>query len=126
MNRATVAALAVVVLLCYGGGVMYFYSSAATWEGAEQKEDGEVMAMKSQLQVLEAERAVQKKTIDELSKELKQTRAEALQEMEQIDAALKLAHVDRDRLNVLKAGGAPKRDGDASPLPPTARPSCCP
>ena len=52
----------VVLAACYGAGVLYFYSSAAKWEGAELKESEQEHALQSKLQVLETERNVQKQT----------------------------------------------------------------
>ena len=91
MSRAKVLLGVVVLAACYGAGVLYFYSSAAKWEGAELKESEQEHALQSKLQVLETERNVQKQTIEELTKELQKTRQEALGEMEQIEAALRSA-----------------------------------
>lgn len=124
MSRAKVLLGVIALGACYGAGVLYFYSSAASWEGAELKETEQEHALQSKVQVLETERNVQRQTIEELTKELEKTRQEALGEMEQINAALKLAHVDRDRLNILKAGGAVQPDGDSGEavrsVPPAA------
>ena len=115
MNRGTVALLVVALITCYGAGVLYFYSYTTAEDGAFSQRTQQEGKLAAQVQVLGAERDVQKHTIDELQKELQQTRAEALSEMAAIDTAMEKVHVDRDRLNVLKAGGAPQRSGDAAP-----------
>ena len=73
MSRVKALLAVIALAACYGAGVLYFYSSAATWEGAELKETEQEHALQSKVQVLEAERNVQRQAIAELTKELHKT-----------------------------------------------------